>query len=47
MIAVPFTDQTVIYDPVKKLGVGVSKLGTSRAVALGAYSFALQKLNNK
>lgn len=44
MIAVPFTDQTVRYDPVKKLGVGVSKLGTSRAVALGAYTFALQKL---
>ncbi len=45
LIPIPFTDHKIPYDPVKKHAVGVSKLGTSRAVALGAYIFALQKLN--
>jgi len=35
----------VKYDPVARLGVGTSKIGTSRAVALGAYAFALHKLD--
>lgn len=32
------------YDPVKKTGVGISKLGTSSAVAVGAYAYAAQQL---
>ena len=36
--------RTVSYDPFPRLGVGVSRLGTSQAVALGAYLFALRKL---
>lgn len=35
----------VTYDPVPRLGIGISKIGTSRAVALGAYAFALHKLD--
>lgn len=39
-IKVPNSDKTVSYSPVKKIGVGISRLGTSKAVAVGAYAFA-------
>jgi glucokinase len=45
LIKVPFSEKMVNYDPVKKVGVGISKLGTSRAVAIGAYAFALNELS--
>jgi len=41
------TDKTVKYDPEAKLGIGISKIGTSKAVSLGAYAFALNKLDKK
>jgi glucokinase len=44
-ITIPGSDQTIDYDPVKKITVGVSQLGTSKAVALGAYAYALLKLD--
>ncbi len=44
-INVPFCDQKVKYDPVKKIGVGISKLGTSKATSIGAYVFALKQLD--
>ena len=40
------TDKTVKYDPETRLGVGISKIGTSKAISLGAYAFALNKLEN-
>lgn len=43
-VKVPFSDQTQSYQPKKKIAVGVSKLGTSKAVALGAYVYAARKL---
>lgn len=43
-VKVPGTDKTVQYDPLQRIGVGMSRLGTSEAVALGAYAFALNKL---
>jgi len=43
-IQVPFSETTIQYDPGKKIGVGISKLGTSAAVSLGAYAYALSKL---
>jgi glucokinase len=46
-IKVPGTDKLVDYDPVKRLGVVFSKLGASRAIALGAYSFALNELDKQ
>jgi glucokinase len=46
MITVPGTDKKMIYDPLKRIGVGVSRLGTSRAVSLGAYAFALHRLDH-
>lgn len=43
-IKVPFSDKVVDYDPMKRVGVGLSRLGTSQAVSVGAYAFALSKL---
>ena len=43
-ITVPGTARKVQYDPLSRLGVGLSRLGTSEAVAIGAYAFALRKL---
>jgi glucokinase len=44
-IGVPFSDEEVNYDPVKKMGVGITRLGTSHAVAVGAYAYALNELS--
>jgi glucokinase len=43
-IKVPFSNKTVEYDPLKRICVGLSKLGTSKAVSIGAYAFALDML---
>lgn len=45
MIKIPETDRMVNYDPEKRIGIAVSKLGASKAITLGAYAFALQQLN--
>ncbi len=44
-VVVPGSGRKVAYDPLKRVGVGLSRLGTSRAVALGAYAFALAELD--
>jgi len=44
-ILVPGTRRKVKYDPLQRIGIGMSRLGTSEAVAIGAYAFALQKLD--
>ena len=41
------TERTVIYDPMKATGVAMSKLGASKAISIGAYSFALSMLDRK
>ncbi len=41
------TDRTVIYDPMKSTGVAISKLGASKAISIGAYSFALAMLDKQ
>lgn len=43
-IAVPSSSRTLSYDPLPRIGVGLSRLGTSEAVFIGAYSFALRHL---
>ncbi|MBN2652210.1 MAG: ROK family protein [Spirochaetales bacterium] len=45
-ISVPKSDKKVIYDSEKRTGVGISKIGTSEAIAIGAYAFALHALEN-
>ena len=44
-ISIPNSLETLDYDPVPRTGVGVSKLGTSNAVAIGAYAYALDQLS--
>jgi glucokinase len=44
-INVPGTDDKVTYDPSQKIGVGISKIGTSKAISIGAYAFALNTLD--
>ena len=44
-IEVPFSNKKLQYDPLKRIGVGFRRLGTSRAVSIGAYAFALNKLD--
>ena len=39
------TDRNVIYDPEKATGVAISSLGASKAISIGAYSFALASLD--
>lgn len=44
-VAVRGTDRYVEYDSMKRIGVTFSKLGASKAISAGAYSFALSKLD--
>ena len=44
-ITIPGTGRKLQYDPLARVGVGMSRLGTSEAVAIGAYAFALKKLD--
>jgi len=44
-ITVPGSQRKLKYDPQARVGVGMSRLGTSEAVAIGACSFALRKLD--
>ena len=41
------SDRTVIYDPMKCTGVAFSKIGASKAISIGAYSFALSMLDGE
>ncbi len=43
-LTVPGSARTVPWDPMPRTAVGLSRLGTSRAVAIGAYAFALSRL---
>ena len=45
-IDLPGSDQQVYYDQLPKVGIGTSRIGTSRAISLGAYAFALNQLKN-
>ncbi|MDD2323121.1 MAG: ROK family protein [Bacteroidales bacterium] len=46
-IKVPFFDQKITYDPVKRIGVGISRLGTVKAVSAGAYAYAIHQLDQQ
>jgi len=45
-IVVPGGGGKIKYDALQRIGVGISRLGTSEAVAIGAYVFALRKLDS-
>lgn len=44
-IKVPFSNKYVSYSQEKKLLIGLSHLGTSRAICLGAYAYALVNID--
>lgn len=44
-IVVPFSKRKIRYDPLQRIGVGVTRLGTVNAVSIGAYAFALAQLD--
>ncbi len=46
-IPMPGSTETMAYDPLKRIGIGTSVLGTSRAVGIGAYCFALNEIDTK
>ena len=39
------SERTVPYDPMKRVGITVSKLGASQAISIGAYCFALAQID--
>ena len=41
------SERTVVYDPMKRIGVTISKIGASHAISIGAYAFALSQLDTK
>jgi glucokinase len=43
-IGVPGSSRRITYDPQARTAIGISRLGTSEAVAVGAYAFALNRL---
>ena len=45
-LPIPQSTRTVLYDPIKRIGVGISRLGTSKAVSFGAYAYALHRLDH-
>lgn len=47
MVALPGSPTKVPYQCAKRIGVAVSQLGASKAIALGAYAFALQQMDEK
>lgn len=47
MVQVPMTDKFVRYNDEKKIGVAVTSIGTSTAISLGAYAYALAQIDLK
>lgn len=45
-ITVPGTDKKIPYESERKTGVLVSKVGAEKAISIGAYAFALYKLDS-
>lgn len=43
-IAIHGSDRTIDFDPSKRIGIAISHIGTSRAVAIGAYANAMARL---
>jgi glucokinase len=43
---VPGSSRVIRFDAMQRLGVGLSRLGTSEATAIGAYEYALKRLSS-
>jgi glucokinase len=46
-LKIPGTNKKITYDPFLRTGVGVSKNSTSSIIGLGAYAFAINKLDEE
>ena len=46
-ISLPTGNRTIRYDELQRVGVGLSKLSASKAIAIGANAFAVQRLTGK
>lgn len=46
-VSVPHSEQTTPYNAEKKIGVGITILGTAQAISVGAYNFALHMLDRQ
>ena len=44
-ITIPGSTKTVTYDPVARIGFGFSQIGTSKAISIGAYAYALSQID--
>ncbi len=44
-VNIPYSNRTIDYDPNKRIAIGTTKLGTSRAIAIGAYYYAINHLS--
>lgn len=44
-VKVPGSSRSITYDPLKRTGIGITTLGTSKAVGIGAYAYALSMLD--
>lgn len=43
-VEVPHSKHRITYDPMARVGIGFSQIGTSRAISIGAYAYALSML---
>lgn len=41
------SDETVTYDPMKRTGVAITKIGASNAIMIGAYCYALAQIDSQ
>jgi glucokinase len=44
IVTAPGSDRAIEYDPLQRTAIGMSRLGASEAVSIGAYAFALSNL---
>lgn len=44
-LTVPYSNRTLKFDGMQRTGVGITRLGTSEATSIGAYAFALNRLD--
>ena len=44
-ITVPLSNRKISYDPIKRIGVATTRLGTAKAVSIGAYAYAIHQLD--
>jgi len=47
LVNIPGTNIKVNYDVEKRIGIAISSMGASKAIALGAYAFALNELDSQ